>query len=320
MTARHNVLVLGGSGFVGRHVVARLVAASHRVTVVTRRIAQGRHLLLLPTVDVVEADPYDLASLTRLAHGMTVAINLVGIIHEAGRQTFERAHVELPRLLVAACRAAGVSRLLHMSALTASEHAPSKYLRSKAAGEKVVTDSSLGWTIFRPSVIFGREDSFLNLFARLLHKLPIVPLAGADARFQPVYVGDVAECFATALELDATIANAYELCGPRQYTLRELVKYVGVVSGAERPIVPLGPGLAKLQALALEMLPGKMMTRDNLASMRCDNVCSGAFPPIFRMTPTTLEAIAPEYLSPEALHSRYDYYRAHVHKYVETRK
>jgi NADH dehydrogenase len=160
-------------------------------------------------------------------------------------------------------------------------------------------------------VIFGREDSFLNLFARVLRFLPVMALAGADVRFQPVYVGDVAACFVRALDLDAAIGQRYPLCGPRVYTLRELVRYVGEVAETPRPIVPLGSALGKLQALALEMLPGKLMSRDNLASMERDSVCDCPFPALFGVTPTALEAIAPLYLSPEAAKGPYDGYRAH---------
>jgi uncharacterized protein YbjT (DUF2867 family) len=310
---RHNVLVLGGSGFIGRHIVAQLAAANHRITVVTRRRAAARHLILLPTVDVVEADPYNLATLTQLARGMTAAINLVGIINEMGSETFARAHVELPRTLIAACERAGVPRLLHMSALHAARSGPSRYLRSKADGEALVTQSPLAWTTFRPSVIFGREDHFLNLFAKLarIRVLPVIPLGASDAKFQPVFVGDVARCFVGALNDDATVRQGYDLCGPKVYTLRELVRYVAETTGAPKPIIPLGPGLAKLQALTLEMLPGKLLSRDNLASMQQDSVCEGPFPAVFGITPTELEAVAPGYLTPDSEHSRYDEYRTH---------
>ena len=308
MTQR--VLVAGGAGFVGRHVVARLSAAGHDVIVLTRARERARDLLLLPTVRVVEADPFDPAVLARWTHHATAAINLVGVLHQRGRDTFERVHVDFPRSLLAACRKAGVSRILHMSALAAAADAASRYLRSKAAGEAVVAESGLAWTIFRPSVIFGRGDSFLSLFARLAHVFPLIPLAGADARFQPVFVGDVAECFARALVDDETAGRRYSLCGPKPYTLQELVTYVAETSGHPRPIVALGPGLAQMQARVMEWLPGPLLTRDNLASMQHDNVCEGPFPPEFGITPTPIEAIAPEYLAPVALKSRFDTFRA----------
>jgi NADH dehydrogenase len=308
---RARVLVVGGSGFVGRYVVPQLSAAGHFVVVLTRRRARARHLLLLPTVQVVEGDPHDDATLARQLRGMTAAINLAGVLHERGRDTFARVHVDLPRRLAAACRNAGVARLLHMSALRASADAPSRYLRSKAEGEAAVAASDLAWTIFRPSVMFGREDTFLNLFPRLARFAPVLPLAAANARFQPVYVADVAKCFVRALVDNDTIGERYDLCGPTVYTLAELARYACEVSGRERPIVALGPKLSSLQARVMEWLTWPLMTRDNLASMQVDNVCDAGFPARFGVVPTALEAIAPGYLSPAALQSRFDAFRTH---------
>lgn len=310
MSATQRVLVLGGSGFVGRHVAAKLSAAGHDIVVITRRRERARHLLLLPTVQVVEGDPFDGAVLARYAAGATASINLVGVLHERGRQTFERAHVELPGVLVAACKSAGIRRILHLSALGAGANAPSRYLRSKAAGEAAIAASGLAWTVFRPSVIFGPEDTFLNLFAKLSRLLPVIALAGANARFQPVYVGDVAASIVAALSDDETSGQRYELCGPRVYTLEQLVRYVGEVTGAARPIVPLGPMLASLQARVMEWLPGPLLTRDNLLSMQRDNVCDCAFPSRFRVTPSPIEAIAPGWLAQASRSSRFDSYRA----------
>jgi NADH dehydrogenase len=308
--AVQRVVVVGGSGFVGRHLVARLAAAGNVVVVPTRRRESAKHLILLPTVEVVEADVHDRVALARLLAGATAVVNLVGILNETGRTTFARSHVELLRTLTAACAAAGVRRFLQMSALHADPAGPSRYQRSKGEAEIIVKASPLAWTIFRPSVIFGPEDSFLNLFAQLARLLPVVALASPDARFQPVYVGDVAHCMAHALTDDATTGQSYDLCGPTAYTLRDLVRYVGQVSGAVRPIVPLGPKLSRLQATVLEMLPGTLMSRDNLASMTRDSVCDCVFPAVFGIVPTALEAIAPEYLAPAARHSPYDAYRA----------
>jgi NADH dehydrogenase len=308
---RHRVLVLGGSGFVGRYVVAQLAAAGHFVIVLTRHRARAGHLLPLPTVQVVEGDPYDAPTLARHARGATAAINLVGVLHERPQASFERAHVELPRRVVAACRGAGVARMLQMSALGAAPDAPSRYLRSKADGEAVVAASGLAWTIFRPSVIFGREDTFLNLFARLARWLPVLPLAGAGARFQPVYVGDVATCFVRAITDNGTIGERYSLCGPGVYTLSDLARYVATTTGHPRRVVAVGPRLAAVQARMMEWMPVPLLTRDNLASMQVDNVCDGAFPQRFGVTPAPLEAIAPEYLAPRAQHSRFDLFRAH---------
>ena len=309
MTAQR-VVVVGGSGFVGRHLVARLSAAGQAVVVPTRRRESAKHLILLPTVEVIEADVHDRAALARLLAGATAVVNLVGILNESGRATFARSHVELAQILTTACMAAGVRRFVQMSALHADSAGPSRYQRSKGEAEAIVKASQLRWTIFRPSVIFGPEDSFLNLFAQLARMLPVIALASPDARFQPVYVGDVAQCMAHALADDATHDQSYDLCGPDVYTLRDLVRYVGQVSGAVRPIVRLGPRLSRLQATVLEMLPGQLMSRDNLASMTQDSVCDCPFPPVFGIASTALVAVAPEYLAPAALRSQFDGYRA----------
>jgi len=304
------IVVVGATGFVGRHLVARLGGAGYHPAVVTRRRDRARPLFLLPTVEVVEADAGDAQALAGIAKGAAALVNLTGIINEAGGQTFAQAHVEVTRNVIGACRAAGVRRLLQMSALHADTGGPSRYLRSKGEAEALVAASGLDWTIFQPSVIFGPDDSFLNLFAKLLRTMPVLALAAPAARFQPVYVGDVANCFVHALGNDATIGQRYPLCGPQVYTLLELVRYVGDVADAARPIMTLGPTLSKLQAFALEHLPGRLMSRDNLASMQKDSVCDCAFPAVFGITPTALEAVAPSYLAPGAAKSHYDDYRA----------
>ena len=307
--AAESILVVGGSGFVGRHVVNRLVEDGHKVVVPTRRQLNANEIKLLPTVNIVECDVNRPPELQRLVERSTAVINLVGILNEFGPNTFSREHVELPRSIVAACTAARVRRLVHMSALNADPAGPSQYLRSKAEGEAAVRASGVDWTIFQPSVIFGREDRFLNLFAKLMRVAPVMPLAGADARFQPVYVGDVAECLSRALPLDATFQQTYRICGPEIYTLRDLVRYVGSLTGASPPVVGLGPSLARLQAWLLEHLPGSLMSRDNLASMTKDSVCGCEFPPIFGIAPRALESIVPTYLGAAALRSPYDRYR-----------
>jgi NADH dehydrogenase len=310
MNGNNGVLVLGGSGFVGRHVVPKLVAAGHRVVVPTRSRDRARALFMLPTCTVVEADIHDRGTLAKLVRGSDAVVNLVGILHEVGRETFARAHVELPRNVVAACRESGVRRLVHMSALNAAQDGPSRYQRSKGEAEALVSESGLDWTIFRPSVIFGRGDSFLSMFAKLVRLMPVVALASAESRFQPVWIGDVAHCFARAVDDPRTVGRRYDLCGPTVYTLRELVARVGEISGHRRPIVALGPGLSSLQARLLEMLPGPLMTRDNLASMTQDNVCGCPFPDLFGVKPSPVEAIAPSYLSPASIRSPYDDFRA----------
>jgi NADH dehydrogenase len=303
-----NVLVLGGSGFLGRHVVRQLAARGLAVRVPTRNRERTKELILLPTVDVVQADVHDDATLRGLVQSADAVINLVGILHG----DFERAHVQLPQRIAAACTQAGVQRLLHVSALKAAADAPSAYLRSKGAGEAAIRGAQgdhLQTTLLQPSVIFGREDRFLNLFARLARALPVIVLASPAARFQPVHVDDVARAIAAALSDARSFGQAYALCGPRVYTLRELVAYVVHSLGLRRPIVGLGKSLSWLQAGILEHLPGKLMTRDNVRSMQVDNVCGCAFPEVFGFEPTPLEAVVPLYIAGVTPRSRYRWFR-----------
>ncbi len=300
---RHeSILLIGGSGFIGSHIAARLAADGRTVTVPTRRRERAKHLLVLPTVQVVEANVFDEASLDRMMAGVDAVINLVGVLHSRPGKPwgpeFEHAHVALPRLLVRACERRQIRRVLHMAALGAADDAPSMYQRSKAAGEKIMLEAEgLQVSSFRPSVVFGPEDHFLNLFARLQALMPIMALGGADAHFQPVYVGDVAQAFVDALDDPAAVGQAFELVGPRVYTLRELVRLAGVYSGYRRPVVGLPDALARLQACVLEHMPGgPMMSRDNLDSMKADNVASGRYPLPPHWKPTPLESVAPDYL------------------------
>jgi NADH dehydrogenase len=294
------VLLIGGHGFVGSHVAAALAARGLRLTVAARRRERAKHLILLPTVDAVEADVHDDATLARLCAGHDAVINLVGILKGGNGVPygpgFARAHVELPGRIACAARKAGVQRLIHVSALKAADDAPSGYLRSKAAGEAAVRAGFPGATILRPSVIFGQGDSFLTMFAGLLKLAPFVPLASPDALFQPVWVGNVAEVAAEALLRPESAGQNYELCGPRVYTLRQLVDYAGEVSGHRRAIVGLSPGLSWLQAFAMEIVNGPM-TRDNLASMTVPNVCDEECVLPFGLTPAALEDVAPRYLA-----------------------
>jgi NADH dehydrogenase len=299
----HSVLVIGGSGFIGGHLLAKLATTDWRVIVVTRHYEKARHLIEVPSVDdIVEADVHDDAALHRVVQGHDAVINLVGILHShAGTPygpEFAKVHVELPRRIAKACADNGVHRLLHVSALGAAADAPSMYLRSKADGERAAASQpGVGVTIFRPAVVFGDGDHFLNMFAGLEKFLPLVPLAGADAKFQPIYVDDVAQAIVNALRNPRTINKTYELAGQTVYRLRDLVKLAGVYSGHERPVVGLPDSLARLQAMLLEHLPGEpLMTRDNLDSMKVDNVASSPIDPELEVTPTALESVAPYYL------------------------
>lgn len=296
-----NFLIVGGAGFVGRHLVAALAARGASVTVPTRRRERAKHLIMLPTVDVVEADLRDPAALAGLAAGCDAVVNLAGILHGPD---FKAAHVELAQAVVNACHSAGVKRLLHMSALGADPAAPSAYLRSKGVGERaVLAADDLEVTVFRPSVIFGPDDRFLNLFAQLAALSPVLALAGPGARFQPVYVGDVVKAMLAALDSREAGGKRYDLCGPREYTLRELMEFVCAATGRKRLVIGLPDGLAYLQAWAMELMPVKLLTRDNLLSMRVPSVCDCAFP--FGIQPVALEDAAPAWLTPSGPRERY---------------
>lgn len=310
-----NVLLIGGTGFLGSHVAQQLSRRGCDLTVPTRRRERAKHLLPLPTTDVVEADVHDAAVLAGLVEGKDLVVNLVGILHSRGGSPygpdFARAHVELPRAIVAACLKAAVPRLLHVSALKADPGAPSQYLRSKADGEAAIREAgnSIATTIFRPSVVFGPEDRFLNTFARLASLFPVLPLACPNARFQPVYVEDVAACIIDSLAHPESAGQAYELCGPTVYTLRQLVERVGDITGNRRPIIGLSRGLSMVQAAMMELAPGELMSRDNVASMQVDSVCEGCALPFGRV-PTPLEAVAGGYLGKRWPKARYSPLRA----------
>jgi len=300
----NRVLVLGGSGFVGRHLVAALARRGIRVTVPSRHRERAKHLILLPTVDVVEADINQRGVLDRLARGQDAVINLVGILHG----DFQRAHVEIPMTVIAACRVAGVERIVHMSALGAAPDAPSEYLRTKAMAEQAMLDADdRHVTVFRPSVIFGPEDRFLNRFAEMAKWLAVLAVPCPDARFQPVYVGDVARAMAVSLEDTETFGQKYDLAGPRQYTLKELVELVCALTHRRRLVIGLPDKLSFLQAAFLEMLPGRLMTRDNYYSMKVPNTTSAPWPLGGELHP--LEAIAPTYLAPSGPRERYPQFR-----------
>ena len=305
------VCVVGGSGFVGRHIVHLLAAQEKKVRVTTRNRERSKELIVLPTVDVVQADVHDDAQLEQMLEGMDAVINLVGILHEERSGDFQRVHVELPQRIARTCERLGIPRLVHMSALNADVNGPSVYLRSKGEAEAALKNRAKApaVTIFRPSVIFGREDKFLNLFAKLLRFFPVLFLACPNARFQPVFVEDVARVFVDSLAKLETFGQSYDLCGPKVYTLRELVKYMATLTGRHRPIIGLSDRLSYLQAWSMEFLPVKLMTRDNYYSMRIDSVCDCAFPEIFGFQPAALEAAVPLYLTGGTPRGRYRWFR-----------
>jgi NADH dehydrogenase len=305
------IVVLGGSGFVGSAIVAKLDAAGYVVKILTRRRDVAKHLLLLPNVQVVECNVLDYQALNATLRGADAVINLIGILHQSRRNSFNAMHHQFPAQLAKICADLGITRLLHMSSLKADKNAPSRYLQSKGMGEAALwtLQDKLNITIFKPSIIFGRGDAFINLFASLIKLLPAVLLAKPNAKFQPIWVEDVATCFVNSLENTDTYGQTYELAGPKVYTFRQLVKQVMNTLNLQRPIIGLCDKLSYAQAFMMELLPVKLMSRDNVKSMEVDSVSEKPFPPIFNLTPTSLEAVIPEYLIDETLRGAYDRFR-----------
>jgi uncharacterized protein YbjT (DUF2867 family) len=324
-----HILVLGGTGFVGSHVCEKLIRAGLRVTVLTRRARNARAIQHLPALTVLECDIHNEAALTLAFSGVDAVVNLVAVLHGSAA-AFERVHVALPAAIARACQRQGVRHLVHVSALGADHLAPqtgpSNYLRSKSRGELSLVQitgngrvagpvgqqlgvavAHTGLTLLRPSVIFGANDKFLNVFARLQRVFPFMPLAEAQARFQPLWVQDVAQavvhCVCTGLAA-APQLSILELVGSQVYTLRELVHMsacmAGINQGRGRPVIGLPRWMGQMQALILGLLPGEpLMSLDNLDSMRSDNVASGTWPGLetLGIAPASLLAIGPQYLA-----------------------
>ena len=295
-----NILVLGGTGFLGRHVCEKLQRAGWSITVPTRRAINAKSVQHLPKLSVVQADVHDPAALARLLPGHDAVVNLVAILH-GNEAAFERTHVALPTKLANACLASGVKRLVHVSALGVALDSPARYQRSKARGEQVLRDAGLDLTVLRPSVIFGAGDRFLNLFAQLQSVFPVMPLAGAGAKFQPVWVEDVAQAVVAALQQPTAVGQTIECVGPEVLTLADLVRVAGRHGSRQRPILPLPMAVGKLQALMMELAPGEpLMSRDNLAAMTVDNVASGNHPGLeaLGIRCASVHSVAPTYLKP----------------------
>ncbi|CAK0748688.1 Epimerase [Gammaproteobacteria bacterium] len=309
------VCILGGTGFVGRRLALSLSLDGYRVRVLSRHPQRHRDLESRD-VEVLEANVHDEAQLRDQFVGVDAVINLVGILNERGvdGRGFRRVHVDLPRTVVAACKAAGVGRLLHMSALKAGDPAAmSHYLRTKGEGEDLVhaaAGDDLAVTSFRPSVIFGQNDGFLNRFASLLRIAPIMPLACSESRFAPIYVGDVVAAFCAALKDPTSHGGRYDLCGPKIYTLRQIVDYAAKLLRLPRLVIPLSATLSRLQAQVLEQLPGKLLSMDNYLSLQLDSTCTLDHKLPFAISPTPLEAIAPYYIGNRSQRSRYDQLRS----------
>jgi uncharacterized protein YbjT (DUF2867 family) len=311
----NNILVLGGTGFVGRHVCEKIQREGWRSTVPTRRALNAAAVQHLPRLTVIEANVHDEASLRRLLPGHDAVVNLVAILH-GDEASFERTHVTLPATLARACQATGVGRLVHVSALGVALDGPSMYQRSKARGEEVLRAAGLDLSILRPSVIFGAGDRFLNLFAQLQAVFPVVPLAGSTARFQPVWVEDVASAVIACLRDSglpmSSVGQTFDCAGPDVLTLAELVHIAGEFGSRARPVLPLPRALGQLQARLMELMPGEpLMSRDNLAAMQVDNVANGQWPGLTSLgiEPASVRSVAPGYLGQRGGRSHLDGFR-----------
>lgn len=306
------ICILGGSGFVGSAIIAALQKNGYNIRVLTRKLSHAHHLKLLPNVVLEECDIFNVEALRKALRGADAVINLVGVLHQSRKLSFNRVHHQLPATLAQMSVDLNIPRLIHMSSLGAMENAPSQYLRSKAAGEAALNafTNQLNITIFQPSIIFGRQDSFINLFAGLIKISPFIPLAKPNAKFQPVWVEDVAECVVQSVENTETYGKTYPLVGPKVYTFKALLQAIMAVMKIHRPIIGLSDRLAYLQAFLMELLPVKLMSRDNLKSMEIDSVSLALFPPIFAIAPTALEVIIPEYLVDQTPRGAYDGFRA----------
>jgi NADH dehydrogenase len=296
--------ILGGTGFIGRALAARLSGPAREINILTRASARHRDLLVLPGVILTDGDVHNGAFLRRQLNGVDVVVNLIGILNERRHSGagFRRAHVELAEKIAAACREEGVRRLLHMSALGANARGPSHYLRTKAVGEDAAHAAApdVRVTSFRPAVVFGARDSFLNRFARLLNLAPgIFPLACPEARLQPVYVEDVAHAMADSIDMHRATGERYELCGPTVYRLRDIVAYIAALRGRRARVIGLSDRLSRWQASLLEYVPGKPFSLDNYHSLGVENVCHGdnGLRSVFGIEPTPMEQVAPGFLA-----------------------
>jgi NADH dehydrogenase len=297
------VCVVGGSGFIGRYAVKRFAEAGAVIAAVSRHASEAR--FLRPMGDVGQIEPFDAglddeAGLTAAIGGSSAVISSVGILYERGRQRFQLLHVEGPARLARLAAAAGVKHFVHISALTADPRSDSAYARSKALGEAEVKAAFPAATILRPSLVFGPEDDFFNRFAAMARVSPVLPLVGGGAtRFQPIYVGDVADAVVAALQRPEAQAKTYELGGPAALSFRELMELMLAEVGRRRVLMTLPYGLASAAALFMEFMPKPMLTRDQVKLLQKDAVVTSGAPGLAQLgiTPTALELILPTYLN-----------------------
>lgn len=298
------ICILGGTGFVGQHIISCLAGFQHKITVLSRHPERKRDLGIYPGVRLIRADCHNPKTLADYFAGQDAVINLVGILNERGDtgKEFHHVHVDLAEKVTHACKKQAVRRLLHMGALNAdSGFGRSHYLLTKGEAEEIVHAAATDRfqvTSFQPSVIFGPEDGFFNRFAKILRLTPyFVPIACPRTKFAPVYVDDVAQAFVASLHNPLTAGKRLALCGPTQYTLKQLVEFTAHTLKLRRRVIGLGRVFSKLQARLLEFLPGKPMSRDNYRSLQIDSCCEHNALYSLGIEPRSIEAIVPTYLS-----------------------
>lgn len=299
------IVLIGASGFFGEYLLRALTDDQHQCVVLTRNVARRKDLDLLPGVELKQADVYDTGVLARQFANADAVVSMAGVLNESGSsgKGFERVHVDLVKNIIEACRTAGVSRLLHISALNAGK-GKSFYLKTKGQAEQLLRSAEdLNVTIFQPSVIFGRGDDFFNRFAMMLQLAPVLPLACPNARLQPVFAGDVAEVMQASLDDPMTWGKTYELAGPRAYSLKELVQFTADTLGKKRRIIGLPTPLSAAMAKVMGLVPGKPLSWDNYLSLQTDNVSDQSGFSYFGIEPRSIEVEVPYYL-PGSPHQR----------------
>ena len=313
-----NVVLFGGTGFVGTHLARKLASMHFNIVVPTRRPHRHRDLLVLPTLKLVKANIQDEDDINKLVENANVVVNLVGILNETGKgSSFENIHVKFPEKLAKTCLKSQVNQFIHISSIGANIDAPSAYLRSKGQAEALISrvaEQGLSTTIFRPSVIFGPDDSFTRRFEQLL-KLSMgwFFLVSPESRMQPVYVQDVVECIAQAMNEPRAAGKCYELAGPEEFNLFEIVSLIDELIQGNHKIIRLSPAVSRRMAAFMQYIPGKPLTPDNLLSLQVPNVSSETLPGWFGIEPCRLADIAETYLRPRSS-NRFDRYRARARR------
>ncbi len=297
------ITVFGGTGFIGRHLVRRLAAQGARLLVVGRNPSHGTYLQPMGRVGQILVERVDLSSEQALARALAGAggvVNLIGILYETRHQRFDEVHGALPGRIAKVAADAGIERMVQLSAIGADASATSAYARSKAEGERRVHEALPSATILRPSIVIGPEDSFFNRFAEMARLMPALPLiGGGKTRFQPVYVGDVADAIVAGLDRPDAAGQTYELGGPQVYSFEQLMRYMLQVVGRRRLLMPLSFGMAALQARFLELLPVPPLTRDQVELLKTDNVVADGTRGLadLGISPTPIELVVPDYLA-----------------------